>query len=65
VANGLVLPSTALFRKEGRTLVYVRHGSRFEESVVEVARRSGDDVLVVQGVKAGDQVALKDPTVSK
>jgi len=65
VANGLVLPSTALFRKEGRTLVYVRHGSRFEESVVEVARRSGDDVLVVQGVKAGDEVALKDPTVSK
>jgi multidrug efflux pump subunit AcrA (membrane-fusion protein) len=36
-----------------------------EETVVEVARRSGDDVLVVQGAKAGDEVALKDPTVPK
>jgi multidrug efflux pump subunit AcrA (membrane-fusion protein) len=65
VANGLVLPSAALFRKEGRTLVYVRRGSKFEETVVEVARRSGDDVLIAQGVKAGDEVALKDPTVPK
>ena len=65
VANGLVLPSAALFRKEGRTLVYVRHGAKFEETVVEVARRSGDDVLIAQGVKAGDEVALKDPTVPK
>jgi len=65
VANGLVLPSAAIFRKEGRTLVYVRRGSRFEETAVEVARRSGDDVLIAQGVKTGDEVALKDPTVPK
>jgi hypothetical protein len=65
IANGLVLPSTAIFRKEGRTLVYVRHGSKFEETVVEVVRRSGDEVLIAQGVKAGDEVALKDPTVPK
>jgi multidrug efflux pump subunit AcrA (membrane-fusion protein) len=45
--------------------VYVRRGSKFEETVVEVARRSGDDVLIAQGVKAGDEVALKDPTVPK
>jgi HlyD family secretion protein len=65
VADGLVLPTTAVFRKEGRTLVYVRRGSRFDETVVEVARRSGDETLIARGVSAGDQVALKDPTVSK
>ena len=65
VANGLVVPAAAVFRKEGRTLVYVRRGSRFDETVVEVARRSGDDVLIAQGVKAGEEVALKDPTVPK
>jgi multidrug efflux pump subunit AcrA (membrane-fusion protein) len=64
-ANGLVLPSTAIFRKEGRTFVYVRRGAKFEETAVEVARRSGDDVLIAQGVKPGDEVALKDPTVAK
>ena len=65
VSNGLVLPSASLFRKEGRSVVYVRHGSKFEEQVVEVARRSGDDVLIATGVKEGEEVALKDPTLGK
>jgi HlyD family secretion protein len=65
VANGLVLPSASVFRKEGRSVVYVRRGSNFEERVVEVARRSGDDVLIAGGVNAGDEVALKDPTLGK
>jgi multidrug resistance efflux pump len=65
VANGLVLPSSCVFRKEGRAVVYVRRGSKFEETAVEVARRSGDEVLIASGVKAGDEVATKDPTPGK
>ncbi|HXY01507.1 MAG TPA: HlyD family secretion protein [Candidatus Limnocylindrales bacterium] len=65
VAKGLVLPSETVFRKEGRSVVYVRHGSKFEERAVEVARRSGDEVLIESGVKEGEEVALKDPTLGK
>jgi multidrug resistance efflux pump len=65
VANGLVIPSSAVFRKEGRSVVYVRRGSKFEETPVEVARRSGDEVLIASGLAAGQTVALKDPSVPK
>ena len=64
VPDGIVIPSNAVFRKEGRTVVYVNHGSTFEEVPVEVARRSGEQVLVAKGVKPGQQVALKDPTLT-
>jgi len=65
VTNGLVLPAGSVFRKEGRSVVYLRRGSKFEEQVVEVARRSGDEVLIASGVKEGDVVAMKDPTLGK
>src|SRR5437660_2488559 len=41
VANGIVIPSSAVFRKAGRTVAYVRRGSKFAESVGEVLRPSG------------------------
>jgi HlyD family secretion protein len=62
VPNAIVIPGAAIFRKAGRTVVYVRHGSRFEEVPVEVARRSGDDALIAKGLDTGQQIALKNPT---
>jgi multidrug efflux pump subunit AcrA (membrane-fusion protein) len=60
-----VIPGAAIFRKAGRAVVYVRHGSRFEEVPVEVARRSGDDALIAKGLDTGQQIALKNPTVTE
>jgi multidrug efflux pump subunit AcrA (membrane-fusion protein) len=65
VPNAIVIPGAAIFRKAGRTIVYVRHGSRFDEVSVEVARRSGEDALIAKGLDTGQQVALKDPTVTE
>jgi HlyD family secretion protein len=65
VADGIVIPSAALFRKAGRTVAYVRRGSRFEETTVEVLRRSGDEALIAKGLKPGEQLALKDPTLTE
>jgi hypothetical protein len=58
----MVIPTEAIFRKEGRSVVYVRRGSKFEEVAVEVSRRSGNDALIAKGVRVGEQLALKDPT---
>lgn len=63
VANGVVMPASGVFRKAGRTVAYVRRSSKFQETSIEVTRRSGDDVLIANGLQAGQQVALKDPTV--
>src|SRR2546429_9800752 len=38
IPDGIVIPSTALFRKAGRSVVYVQRGSKFEETPVEVSR---------------------------
>jgi HlyD family secretion protein len=65
VADGIVIPSSALFRKTGRTVAYVRRGSKFEETPVEVLRRSGDEALIAKGLQPGEQLALKDPTLTE
>lgn len=65
IPNGIVIPSGALFRKGGRTVAYVRHGSKFEETPVEVSRRSTEEVLIAKGLQPGQQVAMKDPTTAR
>jgi len=65
VPDGIVIPSRAIFRKAGQTVAYVRHSSKFEETPVEVLRRSGDEALVAKGVQPGEQLALKDPTLAE
>jgi HlyD family secretion protein len=63
VPNALTIPVQASFQKSGYSVAYVLNGSKFEERVVEMGRRSGDRILVVKGLRPGDKVALKDPTV--
>jgi RND family efflux transporter MFP subunit len=65
VPDAITLPAQALFQKSGQDVAYVWQGTQFEERAVEVGRRSGDKVLVAKGVRAGEQVALKDPTVKE
>jgi HlyD family secretion protein len=64
VLNALVIPVQAMFQKSGRNVTYVWTGSGFEERAVEAGRRSGDQILITQGLNAGDQIALKDPATS-
>lgn len=63
VPNAISIPVQASFVKEGRTVAYVWNGSKFEERVIQIGRRSRDRALVASGLKAGDMVAMKDPEV--
>ncbi|MFZ0734948.1 MAG: efflux RND transporter periplasmic adaptor subunit [Candidatus Sulfotelmatobacter sp.] len=65
VPNAITIPAQALFQKSGQNVAYVWHGGQFEERTIEVGRRSGDKVLVAKGVAAGEQVALRDPTLKE
>ena len=64
IPDGIVIPSTALFRKAGRTVAYVRRGSKFEEIPVDVSRRNTEEALLARGLQPGERVALKDPTLT-
>ncbi len=62
VARATLVPAPSVFARDGRTIVYVLRGGRFEARPIEVARRSSEQVAVARGLKAGERVALKDPT---
>lgn len=62
IPNGLVIPTSAVFRRAGRAVAYAQRGSKFEEVPVEVSRRNTEEVLLARGLQAGERVALKDPT---
>lgn len=65
IPDAITIPSGAVFRKEGVSVAYVLHGSKFEERTIQEARHSGDEVMVTKGLAAGERVALRDPTVKQ
>jgi len=62
VPNSVLLPTQALFANNGSTVVYVEGGRNFALRIVKVGRRSGETAQIIDGVKPGERVALKDPT---
>ena len=59
----IVVPETAVFSKDGASVVYLVAGRSIEPRVVTIARRSRDRVAITAGVRAGDRIALSDPTL--
>ena len=62
VSNGILLPSQALFHDGGQTIAYVLNRGKFVARPVDVARRSGDQLLIAKGLEPGERVATQDPT---
>jgi RND family efflux transporter MFP subunit len=61
VSNAISIPVQAMFQKSGQNVAYVWSASQFEEREIEVARRSGDKIMIAKGLREGDQIALRDP----
>ncbi len=61
--NSILIPSEAVFEKNGQTLSYILKNGEFEERRIEVSRRGDGEVLVGHGLARGERVALKDPTL--
>jgi RND family efflux transporter MFP subunit len=58
----LLVPAEAIFQKDGQSVVYVLRGSGFQARKATIGQRGSGDVVILAGVKAGERVALKDPT---
>jgi len=59
----VVVPASAVFLRDGATIVYtISHGS-VEPRPVTVARRSRDRVAIASGLTAGERIVLRDPTL--
>ena len=59
-ANTLYVPRLAVFQTEGKQIVYLRKPSGFEQVQVKVGSQN-ESRTAIDGLKAGDQVALVDP----
>jgi HlyD family secretion protein len=67
VADALNVPTQAVFEKDGKQFVYVLNAAdnRFEQRVIKLAKRSESVMVIAEGVKASEVVALGDPTAKK
>jgi len=62
--NVISVPRQALFLKDSKHVVYVKNGVSFERREVQIQSES-ESRAAIQGVEAGAQVALVDPTVPR
>ncbi|PYR19644.1 MAG: hypothetical protein DMF98_24485, partial [Acidobacteria bacterium] len=62
VADAVLMPARAVFQKNGRSVAYVsRTRGGWDERLVQFARRGQEQLVVRDGVRPGERVALKDP----
>ncbi len=60
--SGVVLvPSRAVFERNGRVIAWVRTGGRFEMRKIEVGKKGDGQTQVLSGLQPGDVVALEEP----
>jgi len=61
VADTTLVPSEAIFQKDGRPVVYRLNGSKFDEQTIEIVRRGREQAAVKAGVNPGDKLAVRRP----
>jgi HlyD family secretion protein len=62
IPDAVLIPVRAVFEKEGRSVAYVaRARGGWDERVVQIARRGQEQLVVSDGVRPDERVALKDP----
>ncbi|MBS1876412.1 MAG: efflux RND transporter periplasmic adaptor subunit [Acidobacteria bacterium] len=65
IPNAINVPMQAVFEREGRPVVYVRSGAAFEPRIIKPFKRSESVMVIAEGLKPGEVVALADPTAKK
>jgi multidrug efflux pump subunit AcrA (membrane-fusion protein) len=59
--TGVLVPVAAVLDDDGRSLLYVQvEGELFEARRVTLGGRTGDRVLVLEGVRAGERVVTAE-----
>jgi biotin carboxyl carrier protein len=65
IPNAIYIPVQAVFEKDGKPVVYVKLGNTFEPRAVKPLKRSESTMVIAEGLKPGELVALADPTARK
>jgi multidrug resistance efflux pump len=62
IPDAIHIPIQCVFEKDNRPIVYVKVGNRFEERAIKPLKRSENTMVVAEGLREGELVALADPT---
>jgi HlyD family secretion protein len=65
IPNAINVPMQAVFEREGKPVVFVKNGKVFEPRAITPFKRSESVMVISQGLKRGEIVALADPTAKK
>ncbi|HEU0140182.1 MAG TPA: efflux RND transporter periplasmic adaptor subunit [Bryobacteraceae bacterium] len=57
----LLIPARASFMHAGKPAVYVQRGKDFQIRQIEVGKRNDSDIIVLNGLKEGEIIALENP----
>lgn len=62
--NALFVPRQALFLKDGKHILYVKRGKNYAQQEVKIEGET-ESRAVIEGLSAGTQVAMIDPTLPR
>lgn len=65
VKDAITIPMQAVFEREGKNMVYVKTPAGFEAREVSAARRTESTMVIAEGLKPGEVLALSDPFAVK
>lgn len=63
IPGAISVPIESVFEKDGHTVVYTMNGRRPQLQQVTVGVKNSNNIVISEGVREGDKVALRDPTV--
>jgi RND family efflux transporter MFP subunit len=70
IKDATVVPTGCIFRRDGKSIVFVQRKGKFTPVSVTVGESNGDYTAVAKGINAGERIALNDlgspaPTISR
>jgi hypothetical protein len=63
IPDAINIPAQAMFEKDGKQIVYVRTSdNKWEDRAIKPLKRSESTVVVAQGLRVNEVIAMADPT---
>ncbi|MGH9631917.1 MAG: efflux RND transporter periplasmic adaptor subunit, partial [Bryobacteraceae bacterium] len=61
IPDAINIPAQSVFEKDGKQIVYVKEGNRWEERPIKPSKRTESIMIIAEGLKPGEIVAMSDP----
>lgn len=61
IPNAVNIPAQAVFERDGKMVVYVKNGEKFEARPIKPLKRSDSTLIIAEGLKKDEVIALADP----